>query len=36
MAQTTLDEAPLELKDLAAHLASGCKPASQFRVGAVY
>jgi glutamate--cysteine ligase len=34
MAQTTLDEAPLELHDLAAHLASGCKPASQFRVGA--
>ena len=34
MAETALDDAPLELADLAAHLASGCKPTSAFRVGA--
>jgi glutamate--cysteine ligase len=34
MVETTLDQAPLELSDLAAHLASGCKSAAEFRVGA--
>ena len=34
MADTALDEAPLQLADLAGHLASGCKPPSAFRVGA--
>ena len=34
MAETALDEAPLELADLASHLASGCKPVAAFRVGA--
>jgi glutamate--cysteine ligase len=33
MAQASSDERPLTLDDLAAHLASGCKPTSEFRVG---
>ena len=34
MADCALDDRPLELSDLAAHLASGSKPADQHRVGA--
>jgi glutamate--cysteine ligase len=34
MAETETDAAPLRLEDLAAALASGCKPPSAFRVGA--
>jgi glutamate--cysteine ligase len=34
MAQAELDHPPLEITDLAAHLASGCKPVARFRVGA--
>ncbi len=33
MAAAGLDKRPLTLGDLAAHLASGCKPPSDFRVG---
>jgi glutamate--cysteine ligase len=33
MATAGLDGRPLTLEDLAAHLASGCKPRSDFRVG---
>jgi glutamate--cysteine ligase len=33
MATAGLDKRPLTLDDLAAHLATGCKPASEFRVG---
>jgi glutamate--cysteine ligase len=33
MAAAGVDERPLTLVDLAAHLASGCKPQSDFRVG---
>ncbi len=33
MATAGLDERPLAFEDLAAHLASGCKPTSDFRVG---
>jgi glutamate--cysteine ligase len=33
MATAGLDERPLTLEDLAAHLASGCKPTGDFRVG---
>ncbi len=34
MADCAVDERPLERADLAAHLASGCKPAVDFRIGA--
>jgi glutamate--cysteine ligase len=34
MADCALDDRPLELSDLAAHLASGAKPADQHRIGA--
>ena len=34
MAHTTLDDRPLTLEAMAAHLAEGCKPADQWRVGA--
>ena len=34
MADCVLDARPLELTDLAAYLASGCKPETDFRVGA--
>ena len=34
MADCVLDERPLELADLAAHLASGSKPVEQHRIGA--
>ena len=34
MADCMADERPLTLDDLAAHLAEGCKPASDFRIGA--
>jgi len=34
MADCALDDRPLELDDLAAHLASGAKPADQHRIGA--
>ena len=34
MAQVELDHPPLEVADLAAHLATGCKPVAAFRVGA--
>ena len=34
MAHTTLDDRPLTLEAMAAHLAEGCKPAAQWRVGA--
>jgi glutamate--cysteine ligase len=34
MADACIDAPPLEAADLAAHLASGCKPPSAFRVGA--
>ena len=34
MSEAALDDPPLELADLAARLASGCKPPSAFRVGA--
>jgi glutamate--cysteine ligase len=33
MAETVTDGPPLTAEDLAAHLASGCKPTSEFRVG---
>jgi glutamate--cysteine ligase len=33
MAAAGLDERPLTLDDLAAHLATGCRPPSDFRVG---
>ena len=33
MAATGLDMRPLTLDDLAAHLATGCKAPSDFRVG---
>jgi len=33
MAETTLDQRPLTVDDLAAHMAAGCKPESDFRVG---
>jgi glutamate--cysteine ligase len=33
MAETALDQRPLTLEDLAAHMASGCKPESDYRVG---
>ncbi|MDR3511462.1 MAG: glutamate--cysteine ligase [Caulobacteraceae bacterium] len=33
MATAELDRRPLTLKDLASHLATGCKPPSAFRVG---
>jgi glutamate--cysteine ligase len=33
MATTELDRRPLTLDDLAAHLATGCKPPADFRVG---
>jgi glutamate--cysteine ligase len=34
MGQAVVDEAPLTVGALAAHLAEGCKPASEFRIGA--
>jgi len=34
MGQAVVDDAPLTLEALTAYLAEGCKPASQFRVGA--
>ena len=34
MADCAVDERPLERADLAAHLASGAKPAADFRIGA--
>ena len=34
MAQTKLDDRPLTIETMAAHLAKGCKPAEQWRVGA--
>ncbi|MEY4249980.1 MAG: hypothetical protein RJA87_1613 [Pseudomonadota bacterium] len=34
MAQTKLDDRPLTMEAMAAHLAKGCKPADQWRVGA--
>jgi glutamate--cysteine ligase len=34
MADCIAEERPLTLDDLAAHLAEGCKPKSQFRIGA--
>ena len=34
MAEAKTDAAPLRLEDLAAYLASGCKPTADFRVGA--
>ena len=34
MAQTKLDDRPLTMEAMAAHLAKGCKPAEQWRVGA--
>ena len=34
MADCVLDDRPLELADLAAHLATGCKPPTEFRIGA--
>jgi glutamate--cysteine ligase len=34
MGQAVVDDAPLTLEALAAHLAQGCKPPSQFRIGA--
>ena len=33
MAETALDQRPLTAGDLAAHMAAGCKPESEFRVG---
>jgi glutamate--cysteine ligase len=33
MAETALDGRPLTVEDLAAHMAAGCKPESEFRVG---
>src|ERR1700679_3023820 len=33
VASAGLDKRPLAFEDLAAHLASGCKPTSDFRVG---
>jgi len=34
MGQAVLDDAPLTLEAMAAYLAEGCKPASDFRIGA--
>ena len=34
MGQAVVDDAPLTVGTLAAHLAAGCKPASEFRIGA--
>jgi glutamate--cysteine ligase len=34
MGQAVVDDAPLTLEAMAAHLAKGCKPPSQFRIGA--
>ena len=34
MGQAVVDDAPLTVEALAAHLAKGCKPPSQFRIGA--
>jgi glutamate--cysteine ligase len=34
MGQAVVDEAPLTVGALAAHLAAGCKPTSEFRIGA--
>jgi len=34
LADCALDDRPLELADLAAYLATGCKPETEFRVGA--
>ncbi len=34
MGQAVVDDAPLTLEALAAYLAQGCKPPSQFRIGA--
>ena len=33
MAETALDQRPLTVDDLADHMAAGCKPESEFRVG---
>ena len=34
MAETEVDAAPLTLEDLAGYMAAGCRPPSQFKVGA--
>src|SRR5215470_12050193 len=34
MGQAVVDDAPLTLEVMTAHLAKGCKPPSQFRIGA--
>jgi len=34
LAECVLDDRPLELADLAAHLATGCRPETDFRIGA--
>jgi glutamate--cysteine ligase len=34
LGECALDDRPLELADLAAHLATGCKPETDYRVGA--
>ena len=34
MGQAVVDDAPLTVEAMAAHLAEGCKPASEFRIGA--
>jgi glutamate--cysteine ligase len=34
MGQAVVDDAPLTLEAMAAHLADGCKPPSEFRIGA--
>ena len=34
MGQALIDDAPLTIEGLAAHLAEGCKPATEFRIGA--
>ena len=34
MGQALIDDAPLTIEALAAHLAEGCKPATEFRIGA--
>jgi glutamate--cysteine ligase len=34
MGQAVVDDAPLTLEAMAAYLAAGCKPASEFRIGA--
>jgi len=33
MAEAALDQRPLTVEDMAAHMAAGCKPESEFRVG---